>query len=363
MVKCPTWDALGAFRSPAASGRVAFLGDSTLQGTVGLSPTGGAPESLRVLMAPRFGRGGEGALPVFREKWAFAGTWTSSSSGAADDAGAFPDNVKTATGSSAIATCTTAGDGFYVDVLDVATSEVPSWVVDNGSIWADVPGLTLTGSGLVKRSSLISTPFTTNVKIRAASSAGASRTVKLMEIEPILNAGGVIVDNIAHNSFNLFQAARNVAIPAGGSAGAALSKQLTVLNPDVLIVEFTNDANPLVWGDGSVFSENLGVMKSVCTALGIDLLLFVYFPRNDYDASSPQTQAQQRARIRAFAIANNLPFFDLQDDWPTAASAVSAGLIQSGGDLGHPTQAGCDRIAQRIWSLLAKTGNEGFVRA
>lgn len=350
--------------------RVCCIGSSTTQGTVGITNRGWT-EELRLLMQPRWGKGGIGLVQVFREGWSFttgANAWTNESSGAVSDAGSSAGAVTTAALATCIGTYTVSAtggvayDGFYLYFVDKVGSGTPSYSID-GAAFVNVPGVTFTGSNQVKRSSLISTAYTTTVRVRAGNAAGTNQQVSLHGIEPVdltgYDRGGCVVDNFGRNSDFLASAARG--------AGNPLLRTLNVTQPNVVTVMYTNDL--LFWpsqtppGNGQFFTDNLEFVLDVTDAIGANLLPMVYFARGDVDTPSELVdQDDLRARVHAFADLHSLPVVDCRDDFPTYADASAAGMIVGGGDVVHPSTAGTQYIANQVWHQLSHLGSETFVR-
>ncbi len=354
--------------------RIAVMGDSTAEGTVGgfdnwASMVARIISRTRNLvnLGPTMGSGG--FYPVFRSslaggsngghEWTLGGgTWTKVTNGSADDKAPFGWAI-TATGASNIIIWTPPSYIAAFTQIDVYSIDNAfagfSYSLDGGGTWANGPG---SGAGLagghnVLRSSIaVSSPA--DFRIRASNQGGGATSPKIIGIDvwtttPIFaSSSGIRVYDMAKDGDFLSNFCR---ANASGDDFAIFDGYMGSLIPDLCIIgPFTND---VVFGAGSNLTNYTNSLTTLVNRVKpySDVLLLAYAEQNNRSSSD---QAAFRQAIVNVAASTGSAVLNIYDAWAAAgdtgfAASNTDGLMND--DL-HPSQLGHIDIAGRITRIL-----------
>lgn len=338
---------------------VAILYDS-----VGEYDAGGTvppfPRLLREKMRRRWGISGTGLLGTWRDEWSFTtggDAWTRST--LADAWGKSPyilaatDNgTKRANTATQVATWTKPSwvtqsiTSFKIYVVDGPSSGNFSYRIDGGS-WADVSHTWNQDNSLDIIT--ISSAVSSTVEVRGANAAGTSVTMYIVGMEFITGTGATLHD-LSASAEGLFSTARS-------GNNADLNAWIDLIQPDLLIVGYTNDMGSAVY-DATRIQLDLQSIIDRQAPYGYTVPMpFWGQDRIAYgDASSdPAWFAATAATYVNAAIASNNEYIDLYTRYGDYATVNALGYMA---DYLHPSDSGSIEIAKVVWDLIARgTGN------
>lgn len=331
---------------------MASFGDSTTEGNVTVT-NGGWPEQLRVLAAPRWGRGGDGCHPMNRDPWTITSggsAWTAATSSNVWDCAPLNGGAGTpapvaylGNGSTVIATWTMPGSltttAFTFYMVDGPSSDNFSYSLDGGTSWTDVTATWSQNNTITKIR--INSAVTTSIKVRAANAAGTAVNTYIVGLEPHTSSPGFVIHNVAANAEYLLATVRTTA----GNWHAWLD----IVQPPLITVMYTNDV--LFYSQAS-WRANLTSIANIVTGYGgcvLFMSMFEQFGRNI------TTQANMRADVKFVANNFGMPVIDFYDLVGDANATLAAGYYNTNADI-HENNTGAIFMAQQIWSLIGKSG-------
>lgn len=341
--------------SSRAIRRIAIYGDSTLQGNVNNNNIA-FPFQLEYILKDYLpGEPQPGLHSVWtyssqffnHVEWSFSGTWT----GTTATNSAFPtgktasDTGKTAAGDANNIATWTRPSTLFLTKFDLIFTDKSisgggsiSYSIDGGTTWVDI-ALTNPATPTLKIIT-VTTTNPTNVKIRAASSAGVAQGInELVGIVPYNGTTGFAVENIAKSGLQVYQA-----FGLSGSERQWKGWFQTYL-PELTIFMITNntDQDPVSSGLTAWCETKLQELQTITSG---DIILFGQMDQNAVDRVYQQAWRDQWKQI---AANNKWGYLDIRERWGDYTTANTAGLMA---DSYHPSTKGGQYMASSIWRFL-----------
>jgi hypothetical protein len=351
----PIWDA-----ADPTTRCCCLIGSSTFVGTLGGTDT--LVDRLRTWStAMHWGTGGSGPILVTDGNvitfTSGGASWGTVANGGTGDAGP-SGGVRSGSGATRIATVTKAmPNGFRIRIVDGTSAAQFAYSID-GAAYVNTTGITYTADGTIKTTADVATPVVSSLAIRCANAAGTAAQVYLLEVEPIETGVPLYI--------SAGRSGATAVLEMNRSSHTYLDAWLTLHTEiDLVVVCFTNDSRSDLWVSSSAFRAAYDALLTRCDAIGADLLPLIWMGRGTapYATFPLANQDAIRTEVHDFADDNGLPCIDLRDDYPEGIDAFNAGLVAD--ELGsnvHPTTAGQDYVAGKIWRQIARLGSEAWVR-
>ncbi len=336
---------------------VAVLADSTAELDYGTSIPPW-PQIIREKMKDRWGISGTGFRGNWKSEWSFTSggdAWTSSTQSdswsKAPYDGGFIANCHTmlANGSTKTATWTKPSwltqsiTSFKLYVVDGASSGDFAYRIDGGA-WTDV------SSSWDQNSSLdvitIPSAVSSTVQVRGANAVGTAQNIYLVGLEANTGTGSTLHDISA--------SAQGLYTTANLTGNADYLAWIDVIQPDIIIVSFTNDLQTSVYNTTTI-TNKLQAIATRQQPYGY-VVPMPFWGQDRYADGCDDARNTQLAGIyTSNATTNNSEYIDLWARYGNYAAVNGLGYMQ---DTLHPSDSGGVEIAKLVWPLLARgTGN------
>lgn len=253
---------------------------------------------------------------------------------------------------------------FDIVWVDSSISGAFSYSIDGGAFVA-VPS-TLPAVSTLKRTR-VTGAVATSIRIRAADAGGVAHLT--VQGGVVLYSTAAPTQGVMVHSFARDAATFNNSSPVFGTVGflsPAGTDQLRIfdnggdstqtgsLQPSLMVVHFTNDANSVESGNLTVAQYKANIQTLIDRVFGYCDMIFV----NSYEQlrqASFQTQATLRQATKDVCFANGVAVLDLYDAWQAQGDtgyygAAAAGFMLDGS---HPSLGGHADMSGHIDRLLA----------
>jgi hypothetical protein len=334
---------------------VAILADST--GELDAGGTGQPwPRLLREKMQRHWGISGTGLLGTWRDEWAFTAggdAWTESANTDTWSKGPYVGglpfaNTMRATTATMVATwtkpiwVTQPITSFKIYVVDGVSSANFSYRIDGGA-WTDVSHTWNQDDSF----DIITIPsaVTSTVEIRGGNAVGLNVTMYLTGIECITGTGATLHD-LSASAEGLYSTARSGNV-------ADLNAWIDVVQPDVLIVSYTNDFS-LTFYNTTRIQLDLQSIVDREAPYGYTVPMFFWGQNRGVNEPTPAQLAAVESIYNAAASPNS-EYIDLFARYGDYTTVNALGYMA---DTLHPSDKGSMEIAKVVWSLINRgTGN------